>query len=154
MNKNHLRFLDFALVELSKAYPDGYAIHSLANEFKKKTNEQIEYEEQTYIEELYQHKYFEQIGTSFSVNILPEIKEVIDNYGSLSNYLNEKSNDQLSEDRIDSDLKNLHIENARLLNINLQLQNRHFKRYILYSIIGFLAGVISSNWRDIIELIK
>lgn len=37
---------------------------------------------------------------------------------------------------------------------NLRLQNKQLKRYILYSIIFFILGVVTSNLKDILTLLK
>jgi len=55
-------------------------------------------------------------------------------------------NQNLAESR-QSEIDNLTIE-------NLRLQNKQMKRYILYSILGFIAGGILTNIKDIINLIQ
>lgn len=61
--------------------------------------------------------------------------------------LEEQENIQVNEKELDKRIKKLTLE-------NLELSNKHKKRYILYSIIGFVCGAIVTNIKDIIEFIK
>lgn len=51
-------------------------------------------------------------------------------------------------------LKELEEENLRLQNENLRLQNKQMKRYILYSVIGFILGATLTYLPTIIGWLK
>jgi len=73
-----------------------------------------------------------------------------------------------AEERDDLEMKNMRLENenleyqksirnlnndiAKLTETNLKLQNKHLKKYILYSVISLIIGVLMANWREIIKL--
>ena len=155
MTEKQLRLLDFVLPKLSEIYPESSSLSSLTHEYKKKTDIKFEYKEEKHIIELYDNLYFEYNSiTNNYIKITPEYKEIIDRCGSLSNYLTEQENIDKENQKIDNELNILQIENARLQNENLKLQNKHLKRYILYAVIGFVAGVIVTNWKEIIYLLK
>ena len=48
----------------------------------------------------------------------------------------------------------LEFEIIRLQRENLILNNRKLKRYVIYSIIGFILGAISTNLKEILTLLK
>ncbi len=155
MTEKHLRLLDFVLPKLSEIYPNSTGLSSLTHEYKKQTNIKFDYKEEKHIIELYDYLYFEyDSNTNDFIKITPEYKEIIDSYGSLTNYLTEQVNIEKENQKYDDDLKKLQIENARLQNENLKLQNRHLKRYIVYAIIGFIVGVIATNWKEILYLLN
>lgn len=54
------------------------------------------------------------------------------------------------------EFRNLELQNevSELTKINLNLQNTHLKRYILFSIISFVVGAILTNLKDIIALLN
>lgn len=62
-------------------------------------------------------------------------------------FLEEQENSMIKEEELDKRIKELTLE-------NLELSNKHKKRYILYSIAGFVSGAIITNIRDIIRLIE
>lgn len=43
---------------------------------------------------------------------------------------------------------------AELTEINLTLQNRQLKTKMLFSIIGFVLGIIATNWKEILTVLK
>lgn len=154
INKEDLKLLDFILIKLSDIYPDGKPIAKLLHQYEKENNikNRIESSKAKYIEELYKYKYFEQVGDSFQVKIYPETKGIIDNYGSLSKYINEINNAELNKINEDNDLKKLTKYNLELQNEILTLQRKHLNRYVLYSIISFIIGAILTNVKDILIL--
>lgn len=58
------------------------------------------------------------------------------------------------KDRLEFDNLKLQNEVSELTKINLSLQNKHLKRYILYSLISFIAGAILTNGKDILNLLN
>ncbi len=72
------------------------------------------------------------------------------------------------DEREELEVKNIRLENENLeyqksirglskdisdlTKTNLELQNKHLKKYILYSILGFIVGVLVTNWKEIIIL--
>ncbi|MCO5725527.1 hypothetical protein [Robiginitalea marina] len=69
----------------------------------------------------------------------------------------------LEEQEKSLNLSNLELQNENLgrqaeidqLTIeNLRLQNRQLKRYVIFSIIAFLAGALLTNLKDIIEYFR
>ncbi len=148
------KFLDFLLKKLNEVYPNGESIATIAHKYKKETKIKIDYPDQKYIEERYENKYFKQIGNTFHVKITPNAKKIIDTYGSLTLYLDELNKQEQDNSAKDEELKLLQIKNAKLQNVNLRLQNKHLKRYFLYSIGGFLSGLIIANWKEILMFLK
>ncbi|PHS63376.1 MAG: hypothetical protein COB12_09510 [Flavobacterium sp.] len=81
-----------------------------------------------------------------------------------------KNSDLKESNKSDLEVKNLKLENEsfeyqksirkkekkikKLTSENLRLQNRQMKRVVLYSIIGFVAGAIISNLKDILILLN
>ena len=51
-------------------------------------------------------------------------------------------------------IKELELKIKELTVKNLELQNKQMKRTVLYSIIGFLAGAIVTNLKDILILLN
>ena len=54
------------------------------------------------------------------------------------------------QDRLDG----LEIKIKELTIKNLELENKQLKRYVLYSIISFIAGAIITNLKDILNLLN
>lgn len=52
------------------------------------------------------------------------------------------------------EIESLNKRLTELSIINLELQNRKLKRELLFGIIGFIIGVIITNWKDILILMK
>lgn len=50
--------------------------------------------------------------------------------------------------------ENLEIKIKELTVKNLELENKHFKRYVLYSIISFVIGALVTNIKDILILLN
>lgn len=61
-----------------------------------------------------------------------------------------------SEEKIKNqkELEFLNKKLTKLSIINIELQNRKLKRELLFGIIGFIIGVIITNWKDILILMN
>lgn len=59
-----------------------------------------------------------------------------------------------TKELLELELTKLSIKVAELNAENLKLQNRQLKRYVWYSIIGFIAGAAITNVKGIISLIR
>ena len=155
MTEKQLKLLDFILPRLSEIYPNSSSLSSLTHEYKKQSGIEFDYKEEKHIIDLYNYQYFEfnEITNDY-IKITPEYKEIIDRHGSLTNYLKEQNDIEKENQKFDDELKMLQVENARLENENLKLQNKHLRRYILYAIVGFIAGVIVTNWKEILFLLR
>jgi hypothetical protein len=152
MTEKQLKLLDFILPRLSEIYPNGSSLSSLTHEYKKQTNIKFDYKEKTHLINLYNYEYFEYNDSTIDyIIITPDFKDKIDKNGSLSEILNKQNNSELEKQKYEDELKKLQIENARLTNLNLKLQNKHLRRYVIYAIIGFIAGAIVTNWKEILS---
>jgi hypothetical protein len=155
MTEKHLLFLDYLLPILSKR-PDGGFIDDIAHDYKKVCGISFDTDEIDHFESLYEYKYFT-FPYSYlnrTAKITPETKENIDNYGSLSKYLNIVDESKAIEQAKLDDKEKLEIKIAKLTEINLTLQNKQLKSKIWFSIIGFILGVIATNWKEILILLK
>ncbi len=76
-------------------------------------------------------------------SIIPSTDTFITDFNSI---MISHSNDMKIKE-LDERIKTLQID-------NLLLQNRHIKRYVLYSIIGFFVGLLTSNLKFILESLK
>lgn len=94
MIEKDLKFLDFILPRLCKVYETGDTLNSLSYDYKKETGIDIPYEEIQPFEDLYNGVYFDVITNVGLIVITPEYKSIIDNYGSLSEYLDINNNTQ------------------------------------------------------------
>jgi hypothetical protein len=54
----------------------------------------------------------------------------------------------------ESELNSLKKENIILQNRLTKIQTKHANRYIMYAVIGFISGVISSNYKDILQFLQ
>ena len=71
--------------------------------------------------------------------------------------------ENLAQENLKLQNENLAIQNSsqgrqaeidKLIIENLKLQNQQIKRYIIYSIVAFIAGAILTNYKEIWHLIK
>ena len=154
MTEKHLLFLDYLLPILSKC-SDGEFIGSIAHKYEKEFCISFDTDEIDHFESLYEYKYFT-FPYSFNrtAKITPETKEIIDTYGSLIKYLNIIDESKAIEQARLDDKEKLEIKIAKLTEINLTLQNKQLKSKIWFSIIGFIIGVIATNWKEILILLK
>ncbi|MBW8327290.1 MAG: hypothetical protein K0M50_21175 [Prolixibacteraceae bacterium] len=60
-----------------------------------------------------------------------------------------------SEQQTKADKKvQLESKIAELTEINLTLQNKQLRTKMLFSIIGFILGIIATNWKEILTVLK
>lgn len=60
-----------------------------------------------------------------------------------------------SEQHTKSDKKvQLETKIAELTEINLTLQNKQLRAKMLFSIIGFILGIMATNWKEILTVLK
>jgi len=71
----------------------------------------------------------------------PDIYDIHKN--GIREYLNENNR-----------IKNLELKIKKLTAINVDLQNKQMKRFVLYAIISFVFGAIVTNLKDILFLLK
>jgi hypothetical protein len=116
----YIEFLECVLKSLSNNFSKGLNIDDITSYYNKKSIEKIDYEAQRHFEKLYENKYIERTGNSRIYKIIPEIKVIIDNYGSLSAYLELLENERLKKENEENKLKELQRK-------NLELQNENFE---------------------------
>lgn len=80
-------------------------------------------------------------GKKAQYTLTPEIYEI--QKTGIEKYLKEKSR-----------VEELDLKIKELIANNLHLQNKQLKRYVLYSIIGFVLGAIVTSLKDILILFK
>lgn len=80
-------------------------------------------------------------------------KEVIDKGGWIE-YLNIKKKEKENKIKQENERQRLKDEIDRLTLINLELRNKQLKRYIVYSVISFVLGILATNAKDIITILK
>lgn len=153
MNDAYIEFLDFSLKKLNEVYPNGKQISTLASEYKHETGILINNKEQVHFLELYNYKHLCQLGDSWVYKISPETKEIVYRYGSYSAYIKELATESLKNENEDNEFKKLQIENLNLQNQLISLQTKQQRRYILYSIISFIFGLVAANWKEILQLL-
>lgn len=116
----YIEYLECVLKSLSNNYSKGLNIDNIMSFYNKNSTEKIDYEAQRHFEKLYENKYIERTGNSRIYKIKPEIKVIIDNYGSLSTYLELLENERLKKENEENELKELQRK-------NLELQNENFE---------------------------
>lgn len=78
-------------------------------------------------------------------------------HGSFKSYYNKiVEQNKLSELELEKDKERqgLKDEIDRLTIVNLELQNKQMKRYVIYSIISFILGGLLTNVKDILQLLN
>tara|TARA_R110000823_G_C15647639_1_gene470606 strand:+ start:69 stop:527 length:459 start_codon:yes stop_codon:yes gene_type:complete len=73
----------------------------------------------------------------------------VDDGGFANYYAKEKETSKKENER-----QELKDEIDRLTKVNLELQNKQMKRYVVYSIIAFVLGAIITNVKDILILLN
>lgn len=116
----YIEYLECVLKSLSNNYSKGLNIDDIMSFYNKNSTEKIDYEAQRHFEKLYENKYIERTGNSRIYKVKPEIKVIIDNYGSLSTYLELLENERLKKENEENELKELQLK-------NLELQNENFE---------------------------
>ena len=86
----------------------------------------------------------EEYQNLFRQNALNELQE---NGKLVNDFLNEKYKKEAKMESSELEIQRLTIE-------NLKLQNKQLKRTLLYSIIGFIAGAIVTNIKEILTLMN
>ena len=115
----YLGYLDYTLKRLSEKFSVGLNLSDLPYEYKKITGEWIDSETQKHFESLYNNTYFESMG-NYKHKILPEVKTIIDKYGSLSAYLELCEIERNKKENEETELKKLQVKNLELQNDNLK----------------------------------
>ena len=152
MKKEHLDFLEYILPILNNKYPIVESIQYLENGYNKKNK--IESKELHHLYEIYDSKYFQITNDKTFYKITTHGKDIIDNYGSLSKYLEfEKEKLKKQNEKI-SEIESLNKRISVLTITNLELQNRQLRLKILYSIIGFIFAALATNWKDILIMLQ
>lgn len=154
INEKDLNFLDFILPIISKNIIASYYIDYLAEEYKSETGIEFTIDDLRIFIDEYDNKYIIKFGSGLKVKMSIEMKRIIDQYGSLSKYIEEQNNLELKELEESNELNKLQIKNIELQNKNLQLQNKQMKRYVIYSIISFILGAVVTNLKDILILLN
>jgi hypothetical protein len=75
-------------------------------------------------------------------------------YNSWEDYIESKNKSIKKSYKKENERQELKDEIDRLTKVNLELQNKHLKRYIIYSIISFILGGILTNLKDIFQLLN
>jgi|GEM_PF-3511684 len=151
---DYLDYLEYVLDILNSDISRGFNIDDIMIFYNKKTDIKIDRKSQIHFERLYENKYIERTGNSRLYRIKPEIKSIIDEYGSLSAHLEFIEKERLKKENEESELKKLHTENLTLQNTLLELQTKQQKRYILYSSISFILGAIVTNGKEILQFLQ
>ena len=154
MSYAYLEFLNFSLTKLNEIYPKGEQISSLASMYKEKTGIWIDRNKQQHFEELYKNMHFQQVETTCNYKINPETKDIVDRYGSFSEYIKTSAKEILKKRQEERELKMLQTQNLTLQNRLIELQTKQQKRYILYSSISFIIGIIAANWKEILLFLQ
>ncbi|MDA3906180.1 MAG: hypothetical protein PF484_08915 [Bacteroidales bacterium] len=87
INEKDLKFLDFILQIICNDFNANHAIEFIAKDYEKSSGVKYSINDLRYFISLYKNKYFITRGTDFHIKAIPKIKEIIDAYGSLSEYL-------------------------------------------------------------------
>lgn len=154
MTVKHLKFLDFVLQKLSENYEIGDTLDSLAYYYEKETGNNFPEEHIQPFEDLYEGTYFKRISNVGLMVITPWAKDIIDTHGSLSKYRSIIDETQAREQSRLDNKEQLATKIAELTEINLTLQNKQLRTKMLFSIIGFILGVIATNWKEILTILK
>lgn len=116
----YIGYLEFVLKCLSNNFSKGLNIDDIMSYYNKNSTEKIDNEIQRHFERLYENKYIERTGNSRIYKIIPEIKVIIDNYGSLSAYLELLENNRLKKANEENELNGLQRKNLELTNEKLE----------------------------------
>lgn len=116
----YIDYLEYVLKNLNENFSRGFNIDDIKSYYNKASSEKIDNETQRHFEKLYENKFIERTGNSRVYKIIPEIKVIIDNYGSLSAYLELLENERLKKENEDNELKKLQRKNFELQNENFE----------------------------------
>lgn len=86
--KEHIEFLEFVSNKIYSESPGWWQLDLIAKEYKKETSINLSIETVRHIADLYKNRFFKtSIESDLKIFPLPEIKQEIETYGSLSKYL-------------------------------------------------------------------
>lgn len=117
---DYLDYLEYVLEILNSDISRGFNIDDIMIFYNKKADRKIDRKSQLHFERLYENKYIERTGNSRLYRIKPEIKSIIDEYGSLSAHLELIEKERLKNENEESELKKLQLKNLELQNENLE----------------------------------
>jgi hypothetical protein len=154
MTNKELIFLDFILPILKDKYPDYFSVSDLNSMYKNQTGIDFGYRELSMFVDKYENIYFEKVSKMRHLRILTDWIDILDNYDTLSKYLDFEDQKMKKEDEKQKEIESLDKKVRELTIKNLELQNRKLKREILFGIIGFFIAALITNWKDILILLK
>lgn len=100
MTEKELKFMDYLMPKLSEKYPDHLSVSCVNDDYKEETGINIDWREINILVDACNGKYFVKTTPNRHVRITPEWKEIIGQYGSLSEFLSdEKSKKQFKAKR-------------------------------------------------------
>jgi len=144
----YLDYLNYTLKRLSEKFSEGLILSNLRSEYKELSGEWIDTETQAHFESLYENEYFARIGTTYKHKISPKAKEIVDEFGSLSTYLELCELERNKKENEETEFKKLQVKNLELQNENLQFSQTIRKQEaiirkldILTKFIDFLKAV-------------
>lgn len=85
---------------------------------------------------------------------LTELGRDISNNGGWIAHLDRLAESKAKQKAKSDKKEQLETKIAELTEINLTLQNKQLRTKMLFSIIGFMLGVIATNWKEILILLK
>jgi len=85
---------------------------------------------------------------------LTELGRDIANNGGWITHLDRLAESKAKQKAKSDKKEQLETKIAELTEINLTLQNKQLRTKMLFSIIGFILGVIATNWKEILILLK
>lgn len=120
MEMEYLNYLECVLKSLSNNFERGLNIDEIMSFYNKNSDQKITRSDQKHFEELYENVYIHRTGTSRKYRILPDIKSIIDKYGSLSARIEFIEKERLKKESEESEFKRLQLKNLNLQNENLE----------------------------------
>ena len=170
MTDRHLKFIDFVFDKLSVEYGSEDSLGDLSYDYKKEFNINLKDDEIKFLEDKFFNDLFDPIGNVGLFKLTTRAKEIKDEFGSYSNYIKSQNQETINYQEVkDLEKENLKldIENKKYLKtireqeyrirdlteLNSSLQYKHLKRYIFYSILSFIGGLIIANWKYILLLL-
>jgi hypothetical protein len=87
MTEKELKFMDYLMPKLSETYPNHLSVSCINDYYKEETGINIDYREINILVDNYDGEYFDKITPMGHVRITPKWKKIIDQYGSLSDFL-------------------------------------------------------------------
>lgn len=150
---DYLDYLEYVLRILNSDISRGFNIDDIKLYYNKESDIKIDNNAQRHFERLYENKYIERTGNSRLYRIKPDIKSIIDKYGSLSAHLEFIEKESIRKEIKETEFKKLQSENLILQNKLIRLQTKQQKRYVLYSFLSFVFGAIITNGKEILQFL-